>query len=424
MKIVILGSGINGVLSAYFLARAGCEVVVLEKAAESAAGCSGANGGQLSFSHCEPWAAKNSLISFLKAAISPNSFLSISDLTNKQFLQWALEFSKNSKPEKSQIIAQKTLKLGAFSRQVLAEILSKEKIDFCYKPDGVLHFYRDEKLFNQAITQAKTQKTLGCNLEILSAQQCVKKEPTLTKIFDEQILKGGIFFKDDASGDCLAFIKGLEWICKNKLGVKFHYKCEVKNLLTNHKKITGINTNEGVFVANAYLDCLGAFGNSLLKGIKIDPKIYPLKGYSLSIPTDELFLSPNLALTDPESKVVYSKLGSVFRAAGTVEACNFKNNFNQKNINFLKNIIRETYSDFGDLKNAKEWSGFRPYRPECLPLVCKAKKYGNLFLNIGHGSLGWTLSFATCRIISNIILQQDVGDDFAFLEEMEKEIYV
>ena len=208
------------------------------------------------------------------------------------------------------------------------------------------------------------------------------------------------------------------------MGVKFHYKCEVKNLLTNHKKITGINTNQGVFIGNAYLDCLGAFGNSLLKGIKIDPKIYPLKGYSLSIPTDDLFLSPNLAITDPENKIVYSKLGSVFRAAGTVEACNFKNNFNQKNINFLKNTIRQTYSDFGDLKNAKEWYGFRPYRPDCLPLVCKAKKYGNLFLNIGHGSLGWTLSFATCRIISNIILQQDVGEDFAFLEEMEKRIYV
>ncbi|MES2677917.1 MAG: FAD-dependent oxidoreductase [Pseudomonadota bacterium] len=424
MKVVILGSGINGVLSAYFLARAGCEVVVLEKESESAAGCSGANGGQLSFSHCEPWAAKNSLISFLKAAITPNSFLSISDLTNRQFFNWALEFSKNSKAEKSQIIAEKTLKLGAFSRQVLAEILSKEKIDFCYKSGGILHFYRDEKLFNQAIVQAKQQKSLGCNLEILSAQECVKKEPTLTKIFDEQILKGGIFFKDDASGDCLAFIKSLELICKNKLGVKFYYKCEVKNLLTNHKKITGINTTEGVFVGNAYLDCLGAFSNSLLKGIKIDPKIYPLKGYSLSIPTDELFLSPNLALTDPENKVVYSKLGKVFRAAGTVEVCNFKNNFNQKNINFLKDVIRQTYSDYGDLKNAKEWSGFRPYRPECLPLVCRAKKYGNLFLNIGHGSLGWTLSFATCRIISNIILQQDVGDDFGFLEEMEKEMYI
>ncbi len=424
MKIIILGAGINGVLSAYFLARSGCEVVVLEKENESAIGCSGANGGQLSFSHCEPWSAKTSLIEFLKAAIKPESFLSISDLTNKEFLRWALEFSKNSKIEKSQIIAEKTLKLGVFSRQVLSEIISKEKIDFCYKSDGILHFYRDDKLFNKAIIQAKSQKTLGCNLEILSAEECVKKEPTLTKIFDERILKGGIFFKDDASGDCQAFTKGLELICKNKLGVKFHYKCEVKNLLTNYKKITGINTNQGVFVGNSYLDCLGTFGNALLQGIKINPKIYPLKGYSLSIPSDELFLAPNLSITDSKNKIVYSKLGSIFRAAGTVEVCNLKNNLNQKNIEFLKNTIRETYSDFGDLKNAKEWFGFRPYRPECLPLVCRVKKYDNLFLNVGHGSLGWTLSFATFRIISNIILQHEVSEEFTFLEEAEKGIYI
>ncbi len=417
MKIIIFGSGINGILSAYFLARAGCEVVVLEKEPESGAGCSSANGGQLSFSHCEPWAAKTSLMTFLKAAVKPNSFLSVPDLTNKDFLRWVLEFSKNSTSERSQDIARKTLKLGVFSRQVLSEILSKENIDFCYKQDGILHFYRDEKLFNAAIIQAKTQKALGCNLEILNAAECIKKEPTLTKILDEQLLKGGVFFKDDASGDCLSFIKGLELICKNKLGVKFHYQCEVKNLLTNYKKITGINTNQGVFVGNAYLNCLGAFSNSLLKGVKIDSKIYPLKGYSLSIPTDKLFLAPNLALTDPENKMVYSRLGSVFRAAGTIEANGLKDQLNQKNINFLKNTVRSTFSDFGDLKNAKEWFGFRPYRPECLPLVCKVQKYGNLFLNTGHGSMGWTLSFATSRIISNIILQQNIDIDFAFLEE-------
>ncbi|MFT5703705.1 MAG: D-amino-acid dehydrogenase [Rickettsiales bacterium] len=424
MKVIVLGSGINGVLSAYFLARAGCEVTVLEKEAQSAAGCSGSNGGQLSFSHCEPWSSKASLMSFLKAAISPNSFLSIPELPNKEFFIWALEFFKNSRPSKSIKIAKKNLKLGNFSKQVLNEILSKEKIDFCYKNEGTLHFYRDEKIFNKAIIEAKTQKSLGSNIEILSAEECVKKEPTLTKILDEKVLRGGIFFKDDASGDCSSFIKGLESICKNKLGVKFHYNCEVKNLLTNGKKITGINTPEGVFVGNAYLDCLGAFGNSLLKGIKIDPKIYPVKGYSLSIPTDELFLAPNMALTDPANKIVYSRLGNVFRAAGTVEICNLKNEFNQKNINFLKNVVRDTYSDFGDLKNAKEWSGFRPYRPECLPLVCKSTKYGNLFLNIGHGSLGWTMSFATSRIISNIILQQDSGEDFSFLEEAEKKMYL
>lgn len=421
MKIIILGSGINGVLSAYFLAKAGCEVVVLEKEMESAKGCSHANGGQLSFSHSEPWSSKSSLISLFKASLKPNSCITISDFKDKEFIKWVWQFTKNSNSKKSLAIAEKTVKLGSFSRQILADILQKEKLDFNYKNDGILHFYRNERLFNQAIVQTKFQKSLGCNLEILTASSCVKKEPTLVKLYDEQVLKGGIFFRDDASGDTAAFTKGLENICK-KMGVKFIYNTTVKNIFTNHKKITGINTNNGVFVANNYLSCLGAYGNSLLNGVGLDTKIYPLKGYSLSIPSDDLFLSPNIALTDCENKIVYSKLGRTFRVAGTVEICGLKAGNNQKNISFLKNTIRDSFSDFGDLNNAKEWSGFRPYRVDCTPLVCKVKRYGNLFLNTGHGSLGWTLSFATSKIISDIILQEYIPTDFAFLEEMERSL--
>jgi D-amino-acid dehydrogenase len=423
MKIAILGSGINGVLSAYFLARSGCEVVVLEKEAQSAAGCSLANGGQLSFSHIEPWSSSASILETFKAAIFPNSFLSVTDFKNKEFLKWACSFIGNSGEKKSKIISQRLFKLGSLSKQVLHEIMSREKIDFCYQQNGILHFYRNEKLFNKAIIKAKYQKSLGVNLKIISAKECVKIEPTLTKIFDDQTLKGGIFFPDDASGDCAAFIKGLEQICQNKLGVKFHYNCEVKNILTNHKKVTGINTSQGVFTADSYLSCLGAYGNSLLQGIKIDSKIYPLKGYSLSIPTDELFLAPKIALTDAENKIVYSRLGNVFRAAGSVEINGLKTNLNPKNLNFLTNSIRQTYSDYGDLKHSKQWAGFRPFRPDSLPLVFRAKKYGNLFLNSGHGSLGWTLSFATSKLVSNIILDQKNGDDFEFLEDMERKVY-
>ncbi|MFT6346494.1 MAG: D-amino-acid dehydrogenase, partial [Myxococcota bacterium] len=321
MKTIILGSGINGVLSAYFLAKSGVKVVVLEKENESGAGCSGANGGQLSFSHTQSWATKSSLWRMFKAFFKSNSFLTVKEF-NKEFLKWFWCFLKSSR--NAEVIAKNNLRLGILSRQVLAEILKTEKIDFSYKADGILHFYRSEKLFNSAIIEAKKQRSVGCYLVILSAKECVGKEPTLTKMFDEDILKGGIFYPDDASGDCLAFAKGLQWICKNKLGVEFHYGCEVKNLLNNHKKITGINTNQGVFVGDSYLDCLGAFGNSLLSGIGIESKIHPIRGYSLSIPTEPLFLSPNLSLSDPENKIVYSKLGTVFRAAGTIEVCGLK----------------------------------------------------------------------------------------------------
>jgi D-amino-acid dehydrogenase len=423
MKIIILGAGINGVLSAYFLARAGCKVEVIDRAPQSASGCSGGNGGQLSFGHCQPWSARSSFFAFAKSAFwsafRRNSFFSAPDVKNPEFWRFAWQFWQNSAPQSSQNLAMQTLKLGIFSHQVLADILNEENIEFSYKKDGILHFYRDEKLFNQAIFETKKQKSWGLNLEVLNAQQCVQKEPTLVKMHDDGSLKGGVFFKDDASGNCSSFIKALEWLCKNKLGVKFHYNAEVKNLLTNHKKITGVNSSAGVFVGNAYLNCLGAFGNALLQGVGVQTKIYPLKGYSLSIPADKLFLAPQLSLTDPENKIVYSRLGSFFRAAGTVEAASLNKNLNPKNINFLKNTVKSSFSDFGDLNNAKEWLGFRPFRPNSQPLVQAVPKYGNLFLNCGHGSLGWTLSFATSRIISNIILQQKVPADFNFLNDSQ-----
>jgi D-amino-acid dehydrogenase len=425
MKVVILGSGISGITTAYYLAKAGYEVTVLERNPTSGMGCSYANGGQLSFSHAEPWNSKTSLRFMLKSIfLGEKSFISFSDLKNKEFLSWALKFIMNSRNSKSKDIAEKILKIGSYSKENLAKILREEKIDFHYKNDGILHFYRNQKNFIKAVKQAKFQEGLGCDVEILNAEECVKKEPTLIKLFDEQKLAGGIFFKDDASGDPALFIKAVEWICKNRYNVNFEYNTEIKNIFTNYKKITGINTDKGVFTGNCYISTLGSYGNSLLKGIGINLNIFPIKGYSLSIPTSELFLSPKIPLTDAENKIVYSKLGSVFRAAGTIEISNPTITENNQKINFLKNTIISTYSDFGDINNAKEWSGFRPYRPDCLPIVCKAKKYGNLYINAGHGSLGWTMSFATSRIIADLINKQETTSEFYFFEEMEKEIYL
>jgi D-amino-acid dehydrogenase len=422
MKVVILGAGITGITTAYMLAKMGCEVVVVEKNKASGMECSHANGGQLSFSHAEPWSSKSSTLSILKAAIKPNSFVCIKDLKNKEFLKWSLRFVSNSRKKKVEDISTKLLNVGSYSRSILEDIIKQEKIDFCYNGKGILHFYRSKKLLNKAIAQAEFQKKQGCKLEILNAEECIKKEPTLTKLLDDNKLAGGILFKDDASGDPFLFMNALEWICTNRLKVEFVHDCQVKNILTNYKKVTGVNTTKGVFQGDAYVNTLGGYANALLKGININTGIYPIKGYSLSIPADKNFLAPRMALTDSENKIVYSRLGSTFRAAGTIEACNLKLNHNQKNINFLKNTIKSTYSDFGDMTNAKDWFGFRPYRPDCLPMVGKVEKYGNLFINSGHGSLGWTNSFASAKIISDKIFKRTIDSKFSFFEEKINQI--
>ncbi len=417
MKVIVLGAGVIGVTSAYFLARAGHQVTVLEKNSAAALGCSHANGGQLSYSHVETWATKTSLTSLLKAAIIPSSFLSVSDFFNRNFFYWAREFYKNSSIENAHENSRRLFRLSTYSKKVMEEILAEEKdIKFDYKTCGILHFYRDKKKFDAAIKEAEFHDSIGCKTQILSAEECVKKEPSLVKIFDEKKLVGGIFYDSDASGDSFQFTKSLEKICKEKYGVVFEYDTDIKNIFTNYKKITGINSSKGVFTANKYVYALGANGCKLLRGIKINPKIYPLKGYSLSIHADEEFVAPHLAMTDPENKIVYSRIGNIFRVAGTVEACGLRSHHNKKHIAFLKKAVNSTFSDFGNFNQVEEWSGFRPFRPNSIPLICEVKKYGNLFLNSGHGSLGWTLSAASGKILSDLV-SDNPDKKFEFLTE-------
>lgn len=425
MKVIVLGAGVIGVTTAYFLARSGHQVTVLEKNSSSALGCSYANGGQLSYSHVEPWASKASLFSLIKAAFLSPSFLSISDFTNREFLRWSCDFFKNSSPEKTAQTSKKLFALGNYSKSLIEEIIADEPdLKFDYKKEGILHFFRNQKSFAVAIKEAEFVISLGGNARILTKEDCVKKEPTLSKLADENKLVGGIFYGSDASGNSMLFVQALEKICREKYGVVFEYGADIRNIFTNYSKITGINTSNGVFVADKYIYALGAFGSKLLKGIGIDPKIYPLKGYSLSIAADDKnFIAPKIALTDAENRIVYSRIGNVFRAAGTVEACGNKPAKNQKHINFLKIVIKSTFSDFGNFNVLSDWCGFRPFRSNSIPLICQVKKYGNLILNTGHGSLGWTMAAASGKISSDLVFDKKV-EQFKFLAEEESDIYI
>lgn len=411
-----MGAGVVGVTTAYFLAKSGHQVIVLEKGPAPSLGCSYANGGQLSYSHIEPWASKSALKLITKSLFAPNSFLSIKQFANKEFFKWSLSFLSNCGSNKALSNSKKLFSLGKQSRKALLDILNNESdIDFNYSETGILHFYKNSHTFEKAIKQAEIQQSLGVKLQILSRDECVKKEPTLVKLYDENKLLGGIFYDDDASGNSFLFTKALEKICREKYNVVFEYNAEIRNIFTNYQKITGIHTNRDVFTADKYVYALGAYGNKLLNGIHIDPKIYPLKGHSLSIEADEEFIAPSIALTDPENKIVYSRIGNTFRAAGAVEIGGSKSAKNESQIDFIKSKIKSSFSDFGNINKASEWYGFRPFRPNSIPLIGEVREYGNLYLNAGHGHLGWTLSCGSASILTDII-NKSQSEEFEFLE--------
>ena len=425
MKVIVLGAGVIGVSTAYFLAKSGHEVTVIDRLSSSAEGCSHSNGGQLSYSHIETWSNKNSIISMTKNAFTPNSYLSLNDFSNKKFYSWIKEFIKNSSHKSSIKNSEKLYKISMLSKSLMENLIAEEPAldqgkSFDYTNNGILHFYRNIKIFDTEIKKIEKLNFLS-DFDILSPDECLKLEPNLGKLNDDKKLAGGILFKNDASGDCYKFTQEIAKICQEKYNVEFIFDCDIKNLLTNYKKITGINTNKGVLTADKYVYALGASSISLLEGIGISTKIYPIKGYSLSIKCDEKFIAPKMTMTDNENKIVYSRLNNIFRVAGTIEMNGNNLKINKKNLNFLYENVQKTFADFGDIKNAKEWVGMRPFRPNSIPLIGDFHILSNLLINTGHGSLGWTNCLASAKIIDDLLAKKS-NKDFNFLNKEIHEI--
>ncbi len=416
MKIVIMGAGVIGVSSAYFLAKMGHKVTVIEKNPMPAMGCSGANGGQLSFSHIEPFSSKSSLNILLKALLKPNSFVKVEDKITKQNISLLFNLLRNCSDAKVKLICEKLFMLGQESKGALSYIINEEKINFEHCSKGILHFFRNTKLFEKAIRQAEFQIMMGDKIKFYDKNETVNLEPTLVKLHDQNILSGSIHHQNDSSGNAEIFTKELAKICQEKYGVSFCYNTKIRNILTNRKKITGINSFDMVHDADIYIYAMGSYGNNLLSGIGLDPKIIPVKGHSLSIPIESGFFAPKLSLTDPENKIVYSRLNKTFRAAGTMEITSNLFSDNKKLTSFLEAKIKDTFSDYGNINNYKSWTGLRPYRTRSIPMIGQVKKYQNLFINSGHGHLGWSFSCGSAKILSEMISAR-MNKNFSFLQE-------
>lgn len=407
MKVIVLGAGVIGVTSAYYLALDGHEVIVVDKKPSVAEECSASNGGQLSYSHVNSWSTSSLLKSYLKNLFFLDSCLNIKDYSNHYFYKWIYNYFKNSQDEIVFQNSKKLAKIAQLSRDLMIDLVSYDSqivqpLEFDYKSEGILHFYRNNKIFTSDFNRFERFKKINIESKVLNIEQCLDFEPQLKKLADKKQLSGAILMPNDASGNCYEFTQKLSKICQEKFNVKFLYNHKVLNLLNDHKKITGINTNHQVIVGDAYVCAFGAISNNLLKGIGIKTDIYPVKGYSLSVNcNDQNFQAPTKSMTDIENKIVYSRFNKIFRVAGTIEMSGINFEKDVKNINFLKKITKNSFENYGDLANSKTWCGLRPFRSNSLPLIDKSEKFANLFLNMGHGSLGWTLALGSAHLLKD-----------------------
>lgn len=416
MKVIVLGAGVIGVTSAWFLAKAGHEVTVIERAQEPARETSYANGGQISVCHAEPWAnpkAPWKTLQWLGEEDAPLLFRFKFDWNQ---WRWGLRFLQQCTPERARFNLQNLVRLGLFSRDTLQAVRGELGLSYDERTEGILHYYTDEADFNAAIPAAALMREVGLDRQVKSAAECLAIEPALKH--SRRPIVGGTYTPSDESGDARKFTNELAKHAE-ALGVTFRYDCAIDgfNAEGGDVKSVRVHTPEGkeVLSADRFVVCLGSYSPLYLAPLGVTLDIYPAKGYSATIPVGPEHEAPTVSMTDDGYKLVFSRLGDRLRVAGTAEFNGYNLELNEIRCKALIARTREIFPNGGDYANAEFWTGLRPATPGNLPYI-GSTRYPSLWLNTGHGTLGWTECCGSAKAIADLIDGRQPEVDYPFVQ--------
>jgi D-amino-acid dehydrogenase len=403
MKVAILGAGIMGITTAYFLKKRGYDVSIIDRQAEAASECSFANGGQLSYNHAEPWATPAALKNAIKWMGQEDAPLLFRLRADPAMWIWCLKFLSQCRDKNVKKNTRGLLGLGLYSRQIMHDIVADVPMNFDYQRNGKLFIFQTEENFDAARKQMDFQTTVGGSYELLTGAECVAHEPTLAHI--GEALVGGISDPGDEAGDAHKYcVEMAKWL--RDQGVIFHYNTSIAKLRCEGKRIVSVETDRGDIEADMFVMAMGSFSPLLLKTVGIKVPIYPLKGYSISVKINDESKAPKTSITHSREKIVYSRLGNVLRAAGTAEFAGYDQSITKARIDILKRDMHYLFPMVGDIDGADEWACLRPATPGGLPILGKSP-IENLYLNAGQGTLGWTQAAGSAKIVADIIEGKD-----------------
>jgi len=415
MKVIVLGAGLLGVTSAYFLRQQGHEVTVVDRQATPAAETSFANGGQISVSHAEPWANPSAPLKVLKWLGQEDAPLLFRIRADLRQWMWGLQFLRECTPARTRHNIEQIVRLGTYSRDTLQQLRAERGIQYDQRTQGILHFYTNEKEFEGAEAPAQQMRDLGCDRRVISADEAVRIEPALAHIRPQ--LAGATYTAEDESGDANQFARELVKRCEED-GVQFL----MSHTVTALRKVAGAidhveaTDSEGRFQrlrADAYVLAMGSLSPLIAKPLGIELPIYPAKGYSVTMPVKDARMAHQVSLTDDEYKLVFSRLGDRLRIAGTAELNGYDRDLNRVRCEAIVRRVEELFPGAGDTERAQFWTGLRPATPSNVPLIGRSK-VKNLFLNTGHGTLGWTHACGSGKSIARIVSGLQPELNFAF----------
>ena len=391
--VIVLGAGVVGINTAYWNLRNGKSVCVIDRQPAAGLETSFANGGQVSVSHAEPWANPSAPFKLFKWMIrnyAPLLFRPRLDL--HQWL-WIARFLVDCLPSRADRHTTEIVRLATESRGLIQAIRSREGFHYGERSNGILHFYRDPAEFEAAGRVAELMRKHGCDREVIGIDRVLEIEPAFSDKRDE--IAGATYTAEDESGDALKFTQELAHVCERMGGV-FRYSHQVTALHADRssREVRGVEVcgpdGYRTLRARDVVVGLGSWSAPFLRPYGVRLNIYPAKGYSVTIPTNGSNIAPVTSLTDDEFKLVYSNLGDRLRIAGTAELSGYSRNLDEGRCQAILRNVRNLFPRAGNFEQAKFWSGLRPSTPSNIPYVGRTR-YRNLWLNTGHGTLGWTL---------------------------------
>lgn len=413
--VIVLGAGVTGVTTAYYLQQKGYKVAVIDRQDKSGEETSFANGGQISPSHAEPWANPSAPLQVLKWLTNKNSPLYFKPSLDLHQWNWIVRWLLECRQSKCDENTASLTKLALQSKDELDLIRFKHRFKFDHLSKGILHFYRDNNSFEAAQHAADVMSKNGLEINTVSASDVLRIEPSLAECGGDIV--GGTFAPGDQSGDAYKFCQEMTYYLK-EMGVSFYFNTGVLGTTTKgHKtemvKCVDLNDPDRYFMfdmeCKALVVCLGSFSYQFVKAnYRESLAIYPAKGSSITVPVIDPKYAPTVSLTDDENKLVYSRLGDRLRIAGTAELAGWDATINPERCKVVKDKAKQLFYKGCDWTKVEMWSGLRPTTPSNLPYIQRLKGVSNVYLNTGHGTLGWTLSCGSAKRIVSII-HNDLG---------------
>lgn len=399
MKVLILGSGVIGVTSAYYLARAGHEVTVVDRQPEPALETSFANAGEVSPGYSSPWAGPGVPVKAVKWLLMKHGPLVIRPKLDPVMWVWLLKMLRNCTSARYAVNKSRMIPIAEYSRDALRDLRRDIGIQYDERSQGTLQLFRYQAQLDGTAEDIAVLKQYGVPFEVLSREGCIAVEPALAGVKEKFV--GGLRLPQDETGDCHMFTQSLARHAQ-ALGVRFLFNTGIDRIVTEGARVSGVVTSAGTLQADAYVLALGSWSSRLVAPLGISLPVYPVKGYSITVPIKDASGAPESTVMDESYKVAITRLGDRIRVGGTAEISGYSDKLYDARRATLDHSLTDLFPRGGDLAKATFWSGLRPMTPDGPPVIGPTH-YANLHLNTGHGTLGWTMSCGSGRVLADML---------------------